>query len=229
MTSPVHAGADAPAAVLPETAPEDAAASTPRTAGSLRRGGTATRDLINIGIFSAIYFVVTTIGGMIGILSPIAMFGGFVLGILVNGSVIMLFLARTHARWSLATMGAVTGLLMVVTGHVWYILPACVLLGAGADLIVRAGRYRSRVADIAAYAVFTLWMVVPFLPIFYQADAYFADTAKSMGQAYADALQALVTPWLLVGWTVVLAVVGAIAAWIGTKMLDKHFVKAGIV
>ena len=53
-----------------------------------------TKDFINIGVFTAIYFVIVFGFGMMGFLGPIAMFAGYALGLIVNGIVITLFKAR---------------------------------------------------------------------------------------------------------------------------------------
>lgn len=191
--------------------------------------GLAPRDLINIGVFSAIYFAVTFIGAMIGFLGPVMMFVGFALSVLINGTVIMLFLARTRVLGALTIMGLVVGILMVLMGHVWYTLAVTPVLGILADLIVRSGRYRSGALNVLAYGVFSLWMVTPLMPIIFQADAYFAQSAQDMGQAYADSMRRLVTPWFIAGWAVVEFLISVVSAWIGTRILRKHFVRAGIV
>ncbi len=191
-------------------------------------GGIAPRDLINIGVFTAIYFVVTFVSGMIGMAGPAFMFVGFLIGALVNGAVVMLFMARTPVKGAMTTLGIICGLLMVLTGHVWYTIIAAGLLGLAADAIVRSGHYRSRTRDILGYAVFTLWIVTPLLPIVYQADAYFATIGSEMGRSYADQMRRLFTPWIIGAWTVVAFGFALFSGWVGTRLLDKHFTKAGI-
>lgn len=52
------------------------------------------RDFINIGVFTALMFVIVFAFGMLGFI-PAAMYAGFLLSILVNGTVFALFTART--------------------------------------------------------------------------------------------------------------------------------------
>ena len=54
-----------------------------------------TRDFINIGVFTALMFVIVFAFGMLGFI-PAAMYAGFLLSILVNGTVFALFTARTR-------------------------------------------------------------------------------------------------------------------------------------
>ena len=75
-----------------------------------------TRDFINIGIFSAIYFVLVFGTGMLGIINPAMMFVGYALGLIANGAVVMLFKSRVPKIGALALMGLLVGSLMVITG-----------------------------------------------------------------------------------------------------------------
>ncbi|MCI1748089.1 MAG: MptD family putative ECF transporter S component [Acidipropionibacterium sp.] len=203
-------------------------AKQPSTNQHRATSGIAPRDLINIGVFTAIYFVVTFVSGMVGMAGPAFMFAGFLIGALVNGSVVMLFMARTPVKGAMTIMGIISGLLMVLSGHVWYTVITAGLLGFAADAIVRSGGYQSRKRDILAYGVFTLWIVTPLLPIVYQADAYFIEIGKEMGQPYAESMRRLFTPWIIAIWTVVAFLFALFSAWVGTRILDKHFKKAGI-
>ena len=47
-----------------------------------------TRDFINIGVFTAIYFVLVFGTGMLGIINPAMMFVGYALGLIANGAVV---------------------------------------------------------------------------------------------------------------------------------------------
>jgi energy-coupling factor transport system substrate-specific component len=92
-----------------------------------------TRDLVNIGVYTAIYYVVTFLGGMVGIVSPIGMFVGFALSAIVGGTVIMLFLAKTPVMGAMTVLGLIVGVLMLATGHFWGCIPICAALGLVAD------------------------------------------------------------------------------------------------
>lgn len=195
----------------------------PRTSAGL-----SPRNLINIGVFTAIYFVITYVSGMLGFFNPFMMFVGWVVGILLNGTVIMLFLARTPVFGALTIPYTVVGLLMVLSGHVWYTVLGAALLGFTADLVANSAHYRSLPRNVVAYAIAELSLVVPLFPIFYQSDAYFAGIVSSMGQEYADGMHALFTPVVLVVWAVVILVTALLGGWIGTRVLHRNFERAGV-
>ncbi|GAA6123248.1 MptD family putative ECF transporter S component [Bifidobacterium psychraerophilum] len=188
-----------------------------------------TRDLVNIGVFTAIYYFVTFLGGMMGIISPIGMFAGFTLSTIIGGTVIMLFMAKTHVMGAMTILGLIIGILMLATGHFWGTVPLCAGLGFVADLIVRAGHYRSRGHNIAAYGLFQLWLIGPFAPLFINTTAYYEDMRGSMGATYANQMSQIFTPWVVAAFIVILCFVGLLGAWIGTKLIDRHFAKAGMV
>ena len=80
---------------------------------------TSPRNLINAGVFTALYFIALFGTGMLGIFYPAMMFAGWLLGIVVCAIICMLYIARTRAFGAYTVMGLVIGVLMVATGHAW--------------------------------------------------------------------------------------------------------------
>ena len=188
-------------------------------------GVTKARSVVTIGAFTAVYFVLIWCSGMLGFFGPAFMFVGGVVSLLLNGSVVMLMLVRSRMFGTLTIMGGVVGVLMVLTGHAWVTLPVAVVLGFLADLIARGGGYVSAPRNIAAYVLFSLWGIAPLSPIFFAPDPYFADIAASMGP---DAMRALFSPAVIVGWSVIMSFVACGGGLIGRFLLRKHFAKAGV-
>lgn len=188
------------------------------------------KNLINIGVFTAIYFVIMFMGGMLGIFGPqFILIGGFIGGF-INAMVMMFYLVRTPTIGALTITGFLSALLMVLTGH----SAISLLLGAGfgflGDLIAAGGGFRDRWKNIFGYVVFSLWTISPVLPIFLNSEEYFADVAQQMNSPeYAQQMQALFSPTTVVIITLVGAGIALAGGFFGTKLLDKHFVKAGMV
>ena len=171
-------------------------------------GVTKARSAVTIGAFTAVYFVLMWCSGMLGFFGPAFMFVGLIVGLLL--------------------MGGVVAFLMVVTGHSWVTVPVALILGFLGDLIARGGGYVSAPRNIAAYMLFSLWMIGPLAPIFFAPDSYYADVASSMGQDYAEAMRALFSPAVIGGWLVVAMIIACIGGLIGRFLLRKHFAKAGV-
>ena len=165
---------------------------------------------------------------MLGFFGPAFMFVGLIVGLLLNGPVVMLMLVRSRMFGTLTIMGGVVAFLMVVTGHSWVTVPVALILGFLGDLIARGGGYVSAPRNIAAYMLFSLWMIGPLAPIFFAPDSYYADVASSMGQDYAEAMRALFSPAVIGGWLVVAMIIACIGGLIGRFLLRKHFAKAGV-
>ena len=86
-------------------------------------GVTKARSAVTIGAFTAVYFVLMWCSGMLGFFGPAFMFVGWIIGLILNGPVIMLMLVRSRMFGTLTIMGGIVALLMVLTGHSWVTLP----------------------------------------------------------------------------------------------------------
>ena len=117
-----------------------------------------TRDFINIGVFTAIYFVLVFGTGMLGIINPAMMFVGYALGLIANGAVVMLFKSRVPKIGALALMGLLVGILMAITGHPWVTALLTPLLGLAAHFLFAK---KSSGFRVLGYAGMTVSYVVP--------------------------------------------------------------------
>lgn len=207
----------------PETSEAPAAASpAPSADHSLKP-----KDLITVGVFTAMYFVVFFGFGMLGLFGPAVHAVGIVLGSLANGIVFALYITRIRKPGMIFLTGIISSLLMVLTGHAWTTLVTAVF-SILAEIVLARGRYRSARASALAYGVFSLWVAGPILPLYYQHDAYIADIGKKMGDGYARAWETLFSPAFLLGLLVVVFVSSFLGGRLGQKMLRKHFMRAGI-
>lgn len=186
------------------------------------------RDLINVGIFTALYFVVAFGTGMIGIFNPALMFVGWVIAILLNGIVVALYLARTPKFGALTLMAAIISVLMTLTGHTPLSIPLMIIVGLIADTAFARLRHRPRLAVPLAYALLSLAIVIPLLPILFSADEYFATITEQMGPEYTEEMRALFQPWVIGVWAIVAFVLGWIGGIIGVRAGRRHFSRAGL-
>ena len=114
----------------------------------------------------------------------------------------------------------------ISNGYYGLILGIC--CGLVADLIMKAGNYKSWKMMVLGYAVFCEWAIGTQLPMFIMGDTYVEMYRSSQGDAYADALSALVKGYMVPVVIVVIAVCAVIGAYIGKAVLNKHFKRAGI-
>mgnify|MGYP000897962501 FL=1 len=213
--------------------PTASATSTSAAEGSGPSGSSTDRslkpkDLITVGIFTALYFVVFFGFGMLGFFGPAVHAVGIVLGSLANGIVFALYVTRIRKPGMVFLTAIVSSLLMVLTGHAWTTLVTAAVFSVLAELVLAGGRYRSARASVIAYGVFSLWVAGPILPLYLQHDAYIANIGEQMGEDYARAWDTLFSPTFMAGLLVAVFLASCLGGLLGQKMLRKHFVRAGI-
>ena len=185
-----------------------------------------TKDLITIGIFTAIYFVIFFACGMTGYIPILYAMLPLIIPI-VCGIPYMLFLTKVKCFGMVSIMGGIVGGLMVLTGHTVVPLVAGLICGLGADLIFKAGRYQSKKCTVIGYAFFSLWIMGMLMPYWVMRDTFFEMFDKSMGVEYTRAVFEI---FAKVAWAfpIMCIVGGMIGALLGLSVLKKHFKRAGI-
>ncbi|MFD4365871.1 MptD family putative ECF transporter S component [Rhodococcus sp. NPDC058521] len=187
------------------------------------------RDLINIGIFGALYVVTVFAINMLGFINPAVMLVAMAVSIIAGGVPFMLFVSRVQHAGMVTIFAIVTAGLMLLTGHPPISFVVTLVCGLVADAILALGRYRSRRMGVLAYAVYAMWFIGPMLPIFYARDDYFSSQSMAqMGSDYVESMDALLSPAVLVAFDISTAVFGLIGGLLGLRLLRKHFEKAGL-
>lgn len=197
------------------------------TNGKMLKG----KDLITIGIFSAIYFVINFIfmllsgfHPMIWILMPafIALFSGIPF---------MLMCAKVQKPGAVLLMGAITALIYFVTGQFTVIILVSFVIACGLGEIVRSvTRYNSFRRNAIAFVCFSLGMTGSPLPIWLMRESFLAQISEQgMPADYVASLEAASSPGMLVVLFAAPIIGAVIGAFITKSMFKKHFSKAGIV
>ncbi|MFD4444778.1 MptD family putative ECF transporter S component [Nocardia sp. NPDC058519] len=187
------------------------------------------RDLINIGIFGALYIVTVFAINMLGFLNPAVMLIALAASIVAAGVPFMLFLTRVQHAGMVTVFAIVTAGLLTLTGHPAIGFVITVLCALVAEIVLWFGRYRSRRAGVVAYAVYSMWYVGPMLPIFYDREGYFSsESMQQMGADYLEQMDRLLSPAVLIGFTVSTVIFGLLGGLLGVRLLRKHFEKAGL-
>jgi len=187
------------------------------------------RDLLSVAIFAVIYFVIVFVVAMLGIVSPLVMLITLPLSPIAAGIPYMLFLTRVRHAGMVALFGIVVALIFLMMGHPWQSTLITVAASLLAELVLWAGKYRSRWAAIWAYTVFSVWFIGPWVPFFLDRDAYLLAQSKgTMGSDYMSAFADTVTIPAVLIMVAASVVCGFLGALLGTATLRKHFRKAGL-
>lgn len=185
------------------------------------------RDLINIGIFTAIYFVIMMAVAMLGLIPVFLPLLSVIVPIL-GGIPFMLFLTKVRKSGMVFIMAMIMGIMMLLTGMGPWPLLTCAAAGILSELVLKSGNYKSVKKSILAYGVFSMWIWGNYLPLFTDYEGYFAQR-ESYGQAYIDAVQRLMPIWMAPVLLAACFVCGIIGGNLGRALLKKHFEKAGIM
>lgn len=185
------------------------------------------KDLVTIGVFAVIYFVLMFSVGMIGLVPILFLVYPTILG-LVTGTPIMLFMAKVRKPWALFILGMIFPLVMFAMGHTYVLPTISLIVMLLAELIRRKGGYKSFKYEMISFAVFNTWICGSLMQMLLAKKKYI-ELSMMMGKDYVQTLERLITyPNMVLVY--IGAVLGGIGgAYIGRKILKKHFIKAGIV
>lgn len=192
-----------------------------------QKRGIGVRDLVTCAIFTVIYFIVFFACGMTGLVPIMAFLFPLPLA-LVSGISQMLFYTKVRSFGMVTIMGALLGLISFLMGYGPIGLCFGIVCGLIADLILRAGGYKSLKCSVASHCVFSLWVIGTMLPMWILGQAYFEPYRASQGDAFVNESLAYLSGGMLVIVIVGIIVCALIGAAIGTKVLRKHFERAGI-
>lgn len=188
-----------------------------------------TKDLINIGIFSVLYFIMFFISGMLGYIPVFVVVLPLVLGVL-GGIPFTLFLTKTGKFGAVTIMGILVSVLCFLVGQSWISIIFGVVFGFLADLIFKAGKYKSWKFTVIGYCVFTEWVIGSMLPMWIMRDVYFEAYRTQGGtEEYIGSVMNLTSGFMLPAVVVIGFIGGILGVYLGRAVLKKHFQKAGIV
>lgn len=185
------------------------------------------KDLITVGVFTALYFVMFFVSGMLGYIPVFMLLIPFICPLLA-GIPFMLYLTKVKKFGMITITGLICGILMLVTGMSWQGVISGALFGLIADLMLRSRGYKSASLAVPAYGVFSIWLMGMMFPLFFMRDAYFTNLRPVYGDEYTDALLALTPRWAFYALIAVTFAGGIAGGFLGKSVLKKHFARAGL-
>ena len=187
------------------------------------------KDVIAIGIYSAIYFV----------MNFAAMITGFIplFWILLAGTAailtsipFLLMAVKVPKPGAVLIMGFITAFLYFITGQFTVLilitmLIACVLSETYRYITKYALKFRNLVV---AFILFSYGMVGSPLALFVYRESFLAQISETMSRKYVVAISSYITTSMLFLLLVSPIVGGLLGALIAIGIFKKHFEKAGI-
>lgn len=196
---------------------------------SAEKNSLTVKDLVTVGIFSALFLVFALVGGIFFAPNPVLTFYMPVGSALLCGPVYLLMLAKVQKRWAVTILGAILCIIWFVTGMHWAMALGYLIMGIVADLVAGVGKYKSRLMNILSYILICFGGTGSYLVFFADPDGW-AKTMLGNGteQSYIDTMRSEGTVVIMIIMLVGTAAAAAISAFAGSLMLKKQFEKAGI-
>lgn len=165
---------------------------------SLKKGLTV-KDLVTTGIFSAIFFVFTLVGGLPFAPNPVLTFYMPMGAALLCGPIYLLMVAKVQKRWSVTILGIIMGIIWFATGMHWAFSLGYIGMGLIADLVAGAGHYRNKAINLLSYMLISLGGIYTYVVFFLDPDGWASTMLKNgTEQSYIDTMNASAPSWLLV-------------------------------
>ena len=186
------------------------------------------KDLINVGIYTAIYLVVFFMIGMLNaipVLYPLTYF----IAPVVTGIPFMLFLTKVDKFGMVSIMGVILAVFWYLMGYTYIPTITYILAGVLSDLIFSFGKYKSFKFDVIGYWIFSCGMIGCAAPMWLMTATYMEQVRVAMGDEYVAGLAKYMPSWMGFAGIGIILVSSIIGAFLGRKMLKKHFERAGIL
>lgn len=196
---------------------------------SSNQKGLTIKDLVTTGIFTALFFLFCVIGGAPFAPNPVLTFYMPIGSALLCGPIFLLLTAKVPKRGPISILGFIVGLIWFATGMHWAFDLGYLLMGVVADFVAGLRRNRSVHMNIFAYMLFCLGPTAAYI-MFFIDPAGWASTMLKNGTdpSYIDAMAAAATYWILPIILIGTLLAAGISGFIGKKLLNKQFKKAGI-
>lgn len=188
------------------------------------------KDLVVTGIFSALFFVMTMIGGIFFAPNPVLTFLLPPAVALLTGPVYLLLIAKVPKHGPILILGILMGLLMFVTGMYWLWSVAYIVLAIVAELISGAGKFNNMKLNIIGFIIFSLNPIGSYMMLWINQNKYIDYlVGKGTEQSYMNTMVDTARDWMLPAMIIGTLLLAFISALLGKRLLKKQFEKAGIV
>lgn len=191
-----------------------------------------TKDLISIGVFGSIIFAITVVTSMVaGVTAFSYLFIACGMGLL-SAPIYFVAVSRSNKRFVSLLIWLLNGILWAILGG-YPVLAGMALFGLVSELILWGNGYRSFRRLTAAYCAGVLgYHFGAFSLLYLFTDRYIEKMMDLSSKPSADYVQTLISAakgWI--GFTVVVIVIicSLLSSLIASRILKKHFIKAGIL
>lgn len=188
------------------------------------------KDMINAGVFSAIYVVIIMVIACTVGMIPIGFIGLTFLVPFVEGIPMMLYLTKIKKFGMLMILQIILGLAMIITGMGYDLLIWGIVTGLIGELILKLTQYKKSMGCVLAYAVSSICIAGNYVHWLNASEEWIKSTAAGYGEVYMNTVAGYFKIWWVFALMIIACFVGGLlGGLLGRKVLKKHFVKSGLV
>ncbi len=188
------------------------------------------KDLIMIGVFSALYFVFNMVGGMPFAMNPVLTFYQPMGSAFLSGIIFMFLIAKAPKRGTISILSIIMCILRFATGMHWAMGVGTLIAGIVAEIIAGSKSYKNKAMNMFSFGIFALGDIGTFLVYFIDPKSWSnAMIKKGTDVSYIESMNTAAADWMIYAIVIGTFVIALLSAWIGMKLLKKQFEKAGIV
>lgn len=190
------------------------------------------KDLISIGVYTAIYFIICALAAGLTVLIIPGYSYAFipVITSLLAGTIYMLMVAKVPKFGAISIMGSIMGIFFLIVGRFPGATVIAIAISILADVIAYLFKYRNKVGVLFSYIIFSYSLIGPVVPMIFF-PSFYQDQLIEQGRdaAYIEGVFQSVSEYTLIILVVSILIMSVIGGVFGQRMMKKHFEKAGIV
>lgn len=200
----------------------------------MKKGKNTTRlngkDLLNVGIFTAVYFVLNLlVAAVLGLIPAVSMLvplvSSFILGIPM-----MLYFMKIKKFGMVLITYIVYGVLLALAGVGIYTLILGIVFALIAELLLRLGKYQKPNLAILAFAIASIGANGNVLSMVLSSTEYLEGKAATYGSEYMQLMQSYFSEWWVLPLLALSAFLGGLlGGLLGKSVFKKHFIRSGVL
>lgn len=188
------------------------------------------KDLLNVGIFTAVYFVLNLlVAAVLGLIPAVSMLvplvSSFILGIPM-----MLYFMKIKKFGMVLITYIVYGVLLALAGVGIYTLVLGIVFALIAELLLRLGKYQKANLAILAFAIASIGANGNVLSMVLASTEYLERKAATYGSEYMQLMQSYFSEWWVLPLLALSAFLGGLlGGLLGKSVFKKHFIRSGVL
>lgn len=186
-----------------------------------------TKDLVNIGVYTALYFVCVAIARFATVLILPGLATIFIPGVvgLIAGPIYMLLCQKVPKFGAITIMGTIMGLFFLISGHFAPSFVPYVFCGVLADVIqTRINKQDSDWLRGISYIVFNIGSTGPVLFLWVMKNAYIeALVSRGKNEEYIQRTFENITSGTFFIFAAATLIGGILGGILGIRIIKKHF------